>query len=418
MIRAIFIIMTVLLSGNLQSQTISQWRGAQRNGIYQENNLQKEWPEGGATEIWSTDQVGTGWGSASVTKDGVYLTGKIDTIEYCSKVDLEGSLVWQVAIGKAWLGSYSDARSTPTVIDNKVYVISGQGMIACLDAATGEFIWSLDGYSKFEGYHTMWGVCESPLIVGNRLIYTPGGDQTTMVALDKETGETVWMSESLKDSTGYVSPLLINHNGREIITTILANYFIGVDAGNGEILWNFKYYDLKWEQDHWYSPIININTPVYSNGKIYIAKGYNHLGALFTLAEDGSDVSLVRTDSVLDVHLGGMVLHDGSLYGANWLNNSDGNWCNIDWESGRVNYEFHWQSKGSIIMADGLFYCYEEKRGNVALVRPHDSEFDIVSSFRIGKGSGPHWAHPVIRDGRLYIRHGKFLMAFNIAEEQ
>jgi outer membrane protein assembly factor BamB len=417
MIRIIFLLLAIQFPTNLLSQHISQWRGASRNGIYNESNLLKEWPEEGPEELWSIDLVGTGWGSASVTDEGIYLTGKMDTLEYCSKVDLEGRLIWQTPIGRAWWGSYSDARSTPTVIDQKVYVISGMGVIACLEAATGDKIWSLDGYNKFEGHYTDWGVCESPLIIGDRLIYTPGGAQTTMVALDTKTGETVWTSESLQDSTGYVSPMLINHNGRAIITSILANLFIGVDAGDGEILWRYKYSDLKWNNDHPYTPIINCNTPVYDNGKIFISKGYNHLGALFSLTEDGSGVSLERTDSVFDVHIGGMVLYEGSLYGANWLNNSDGNWCSIDLETGKVNYEFHWQSKGSTIMADDMLYCYEEKRGHVALVRPSSSEFDIVSSFRIGKGSGPHWAHPVIRDGRLYIRHGKVLMAYDISSD-
>jgi len=409
------IILAILLPMHIQAQVVSQWRGAQRSGIYQESNLMKEWPEEGPAELWSTDQIGTGWGSASVSDEAIYIIGTKDTLEYCSKIDLKGELIWQVTVGPGWMGSYRDAKTTPTVIGNKVYVINTRGRISCLDASSGFTIWTVDGYNKYEGYCTEWGVCESPLIIDNMIVYTPGGDSTTMVALDRETGETVWMSESLRDSTAYVSPLLIQQDDMEIICSISANYFFGIDARGGNVLWKYKYYDLKWNQDHTYTPIINCNTPVYKDGKIYIAKGYDHYGAQFTLEQNGSAIELIRIDSVLDVHFGGMILYEGYLYGANWLNNSNGNWCCVDWESGEVKYETHWNSKGSIIMADDMLYCYEEKRGNMALVRPNPEKFDMVSSFQITKGRGPHWAHPVIRDGVLYVRHGNTLMAYDIS---
>ena len=156
-----------------------------------------------------------------------------------------------------------------------------------------------------------------------------------MVALNKTTGKTIWKTESLQDSTAYVSPILINYEGKQIIATITANYFFGVNASNGNILWKFKYSDLKWRQTHWYSPIINCNSPLYHDGKIFITKGYNHKAALFSLSEKGEKITLLRTDTVLDVHIGGMVLKDGYLYGSNWINNRTGNWCCIELETGK-----------------------------------------------------------------------------------
>lgn len=396
------------------SQVQSEWRNLGRTGIYNETGLLKEWPEDGPPMLWSDNKIGTGWGSVSVTDEGIYIVGKLENDEYCSKLNLKGQLIWQRNFGRAWDGSYPDARSTPTIVDNKVYVISGLGDIACLDAISGKVLWTVDGYTKFDGSSTMWGVCESPLIVNNNMIYTPGGSKTTMVALDKDSGKTVWMSESLKDSTAYVSPLLVEHGGKKIITSILANYFFGVDAENGEILWKYKYYDLKWKQTHHYSPIINCNTPLFDNGMIFISKGYNHLAALFSLNKSGTEINLIRTDSLLDVHIGGMVLHEGYLYGSNWLNNSNGNWCCINWITGEKKYETHWANKGSIILADGMLYCYEERTGNIALVEANPSGFNIISSFKVPLGSGPYWSHPVIKKGVLYIRHGDVLMAYDI----
>jgi outer membrane protein assembly factor BamB len=135
---------------------------------------------------------------------------------------------------------------------------------------------------------------------------------------------------------------------------------------------------------------------------------------MLSLNPDGTDVSVKWTDSELDVHHGGVVLVDGFIYGSNWLSNSDGNWCCLDWDSGKKMYEQDWKCKGSIISADGMLYIYDEKSGFVGLVRPDPAKFDLVSSFKIKEGTGPHWAHPVIHNGNLFIRHGKVLMVYNI----
>jgi outer membrane protein assembly factor BamB len=94
--------------------------------------------------------------------------------------------------------------------------------------------------------------------------------------------------------------------------------------------------------------------------------------------------------------------------------NSKGNWVCLEWETGEVMFEQEWITKGSIVSADGMLYCYEERSGNVALVKPNPEKFDVISTFNIQAGSGPHWAHPYIADGKLLMRHGNVLMIFNI----
>ena len=148
---------------------------------------------------------------------------------------------------------------------------------------------------------------------------------------------------------------------------------------------------------------------------IYVTGGYDHGGFMLELSEEGNDVSVLWYDPVLDVHLGGVVLVDGYIYGSSWINNSNGNWVCLDWESGQVMYEEHWSCKGSVISAEGLLYICEEKRGNVGLLRPNPEKFDLISTFRVQEGSGPHWAHPAIHEGKLYLRHGNALMAYHIS---
>jgi outer membrane protein assembly factor BamB len=157
-----------------------------------------------------------------------------------------------------------------------------------------------------------------------------------------------------------------------------------------------------------------MNTPLFYNNEIFITSGYNHPSFMFSLAEDGRSVSLKWTNSDLDCHFGGVVKVGDYVYGSNWINNANGNWVCVDWNTGKTMYETKWFNKGPIISADGLLYCYEEKTGNLALVKPNPEKFDVISSFKIEKGEEPHWAHPAIYDGKLFVRHGEYLAVYNL----
>jgi outer membrane protein assembly factor BamB len=398
----------------LKSQEIAQWRGPHRSGVYNETNLLKKWPAEGPELLWSVDKLGKGLSSVSVYKNVIYITGKKEKFDYITALGKNGKIKWQKQYGLSWDKSYPASRCTPTIENNKIYVISGKGEIVCLDAQNGDIKWSVDGFNKFEGKQGLFGIAESPLLFENKVFFTAGGDRTTIVALDKNNGNTVWESKSIQDSTAYVSPLLINHGNKNIFVNITANYLFGVNQTDGEILWKTKYSDIDpplWDPA---APILNATTPVFENGYLYITSGYDHVGVMFKLSPDASNITRVWTDTTLDNHIGGVVLVNGYIYGASWIEHRFGNWCCLDIKTGKVMYEKKWECKGSIISADGMLYCYEEKRGNLALVKASPEDFKIISSFRIKQGSGPHWAHPVINNGVLYIRHGEVLMAYDI----
>ncbi|HEY3371343.1 MAG TPA: hypothetical protein VGK10_10870, partial [Prolixibacteraceae bacterium] len=158
----------------------------------------------------------------------------------------------------------------------------------------------------------------------------------------------------------------------------------------------------------------NTNTPLYDNNEIFITSGYDHPAIMLSLAPDGRSVSLKWTNADFDNHLGGVVKVGDAIFGSNWVGNGGGNWMCVDWASGKTMYETKWFNKGSIISADGLLYCYEEKTGNLALVRPNAEKFEVISSFKVNQGEGPHWAHPAIYDGKLLVRHGESLMVYNL----
>ncbi len=402
------------------TQSPSQWRGPGRSGMYNETGLLKVWPVEGPALLWSAEGIGKGYSSAVSDGIAIYVTGIKDSTDVITAISLEGKILWKTPFGPAWSGSFPETRTTPTVDGEFIFVISGGGTVACIGKHDGKIKWSVNGLGKFEGRYGQWGVCESPLVTGNKIIYTPAGPKTTMVALDKNSGETIWQSPSLNDTGSYVSPKLIRYGNKDIIVTLINKYLLGVDLANGNILWTFDYSAYMPERSLkiWPgAPKTNTITPLFDNGSLYITAGYDHVGVMFKLSDDAGSISKVWTDTVMDCHHGGVIALDGYIYGSNWIDNSKGNWCCIDWKTGKPMWQEKWFTKGPIISADGMLYCLEEKNGNIGLVNPDPQKFTLISSFKAPLGKGPFWAHPSVYNGILYIRHGDVLMAYDIRKK-
>jgi outer membrane protein assembly factor BamB len=401
----------------INAQTTNEWRPEHRTGVSSEKGLLKTWSETGPQMLWMNQELPTGFSSVTFGNNSIYLTGNIDKNDILVALDTLGKIKWQTPYGLSWNESYPDSRCAPTVEGDKVYVTSGTGDLACIDGKKGSIIWSLKASEKYKGTFGPWGIAESVIIDGDKLYFTVGGPETMTIALNKNNGKLIWKSESLNDRPGYVSPILINYSGKKMLINVSASYIFAVDPAAGKIVWKVKHLDInsaksKAEWDD--APAIKCVTPLYSDGKIYVTGGYNHGGIMLSLTDGGNNAKVLWTDDVLDVHHGGVVLVNGFIYGSNWISNNDGNWCCIDWKTGAKKYEEHWKCKGSIISAEGLLYIYDERSGNVGLVKANPEKFDLISNFKISKGSGPYWAHPVIHNGTLYMRHGKVLMAYNI----
>ncbi len=408
------------LSQAVFSQTPAQWRGPDRSGVYNETSLLKEWPAEGPALLWSAEGIGKGYSSAVSDGNAVYVTGMKDSTDILTALSPEGKILWQTPFGPSWFGSFPETRCTPTVEGDFIYLVSGGGTVACVFKTNGKIKWSVKGLEKFEGRYGQWGVCESPLMAGNKVIYTPAGPKTTIVALDKNTGETIWQSASLNDTGSYVSPRLIHFGNKDIIITVINKFLFGTDLSNGNILWSFDYGNYMPEKGVkiWPgAPKTNTITPLFDQGFLYITGGYNHVGVMFRLSDDASGITRTWTDTVLDCHHGGVVLVNGFIYGSNWIDNSKGNWCCLDWKTGKLMWEEKWFTKGPVIFADGMLYCLEEKSGNVGLVKPDPQKFTLISSFKTSLGKGPWWAHPSVYKGVLYIRHGDVLMAYDIRKK-
>lgn len=412
------LLMGVIAIGASAQVTPYGWRGPEHNGNYPDKGLLNQWPAEGPKMVFETLDAGKGYSTPLVVGDKILLTGlnEDETQEMLNCYNLKGEKQYSVAYGKPWKQSYPEARTTPAVADGKAYVVSGMGEVVCIDVTTGKIVWSVDGGTVYSRKTGNWGTSECPLVYDNKVIYTPCGDVTTMVALDKNTGKEIWKTRPLGDYSGYVSPILIEYKGKRQIVGSTALNAIGVNPDTGEIEWTFDNWGPKYTGIPSRFQNIAPNSALYKDGKIFFCHGYDINGFQLKLSDDLKSVTCVWRTETLDTHHGGYVLVNGKIYGSNWVNNNDGNWCCLDWETGETNYEQKWNGagKGSIISADGKLYCYDERRGNVAIVTPRSDKFEVVSSFRVAKGSGPYWAHMSIDNGILYLRHGEYFAAYKI----
>jgi outer membrane protein assembly factor BamB len=394
----------------------AQWRGPGRDGIYPDSNLMKKWPDNGPELLMKTAGIGSGFSSAVISDGIIYVTGKIDTLDYLSAIGKEGEILWQVPYGKAWTKTRADSRCTPTVDEDRVYVMSGTGQLSCVNAMTGEKKWGLDVDSEFEAEYHLFGLAESPLIVDDLVISIPGGKKTTMVALNKMTGETVWQSRSIDGRRSYASPVLYEYKDIRLILGFTSKDLIAVNPEDGEIWWTYPYFLHSVEEGVDEIGINMTNTPIFKDNEIFITSGYNIPAVMLEMAEDGRSVSEKWLNPTLDNHHHGVVLVDGYIYGSNYYHNRFGKWVCVKWENGEVMYVTDWNNKGTMIYADGLLYVYDEKSGYVGLVKPDPDRFEVISSFQNKDGKGPHWAHPSIYNGKLLIRHGDVLKVYDISD--
>jgi outer membrane protein assembly factor BamB len=407
-LKTTFCLITCLLvnSNFILGQQISQLRGNNRDGVYDGTNLLESWPESGPQMKWVAEKFGTGFSAPTVTKSAIYVTGKIDSMEYLTAFDKTGQQKWQTQIGKVWNGTFADSRCTPTADENEVYVTDSYGTVYCFSAKDGKKIWSNEVFKNVGGAYGGWGITESLLLVDDKVIFTPGGPNTTVVALNKKTGVLAWKSESLKDTTDYASPISVLFNGKKVIFTALKNNALAVDAENGKLLCKYEF-----DKDRQPS---NVNTPLYKDGKVLFVAGWDAYSYMLELSKDFSKFNLVWRDTIMDSEYGYVVLKDGNLYGSNFIDQRSGNWFCTDWNTGKLKYEAKWETKGTNCIAGNMLYCLDEKKGNLALVKANPEKFEIISQFKLPKGTGPCWANPVIDDGILYVRRGNTLMAFNI----
>jgi len=372
--------------------------------------LLKLWTEKGPELLWSFEGLGFGHSSVAVANDKVYVAGIRDTISSVGTLytfDLNGKLLWQKDYGKDFTMNFHGTRSTPVVVDDLIYIESGMGAVYCLSSETGDQVWAVD-FIKDLGVDSviLFGYSESVLIDGDNLICVPGGKENNVVALNRFTGKKIWSSPGNEEIATYNSPILINHNGVKLVIEMTSHSIMGIDAETGQKYWRVE----QTQQNK-----IHANTPLYFDGKLVIASAGRETTSgmvQLQLSADGKNAEVTWRNKKLTNLMGGLVRIDTCLYGSAYLKND---WQVINWNTGEMTVQNKDLGGGSIIYADGLFYCYAENDGEIALVNASPEKFEIISRFKVPLGTDQHWARLVIKDGRLYIRHGNALMTYKIS---
>jgi len=394
-------IIAMLFPVMLHAQKNSQWRGENRNGMYNETGLLKFWPAGGPQLLWKYEGLGESYASVAIANGKIYLTGQFDGNLILFVLDLKGQLLNKKEVGKEWNTNHTGSRCTITVNDGKLYINNSLGQMYCLDEATLKEVWTKNLLTDFDGKNLMWGMTESPLIVGDKIYATPGGVKHNMVALNKNTGALIWSSPGLGTTSAYCSPLYIGDQSVPMVVTATFKDIIAFHANTGKVIWSHPQVNFR---------NIHPNTPVYHNGMILSTTGYKGGTMLLRLKDGGKSVEQVWMNNDLDNQMGGVIKIGDYVYASGHENRY---WYCIDWKTGKTMYNGGDIGECNVISADGMLYVYSAK-GEMMLVKPDPDKFVMVSSFKVTLGDGPHWAHPVIHQGVLYIRHGNALMAYKI----
>jgi outer membrane protein assembly factor BamB len=398
-----------------------QWRGPDRNGVSKETGLLAKWPKDGPKLVWEAKGAGRGYGTAAISQGKFYVLGDApstakDKDEYLTCFDdKSGKQIWQTKLGPAYhphgSDSWNSSRSTPTVDDDRVYVVTPQGVVFCLNSATGKVQWKKEfkdfGGNKGDG----WGYSESVLIDGEKLICTPGGKKTTMLALNKKTGSEIWKATWAEDrGAGHASVMPTVVGGTRVYVQSTAGGVIGVRAKDGKLLWNF--------------PIDRttavIPTLIVRGDLVFFDAGYGRGGALLKQVATNGDVKVEKIyglEKALANKHGNLVLVGDYLYGDT---EDQGRPFCAEFMTGKVRWKGPKEGRpsgsgsASIIAADSHLYI-RYASGTMVLAPATPEGYKEISSFKVpGSGERPDWSHPVIANGRLYLREQDRILCYSI----
>ena len=387
-----------------------QWRGPNRDDNSTETGLLKTWPKDGPKLVWMNKDVGLGYSGYSIVGDTLYTMGSRDAVEFVIAVNVKnGKEKWSAEAGPLLTNGWGDGpRSTPTVSGDRVYAMSGKGHLTCLNAADGKQIWKAT-MEEIGGKVPGWGYTESVLVDGDLVICTPGGAQGTIAAFNKNTGKIVWQSTEWTDPAQYSSVIAIDHNGARQLIQLTMQSVGAVNAKDGSLLWKVPFP----------GKTAVIPTPIFHDGHVFVAAGYGVGAKLIKIGEGNKaeDLNPEPNPNMINHH-GGVVLVNGNLYGYS----DKGGWTCLDFKTGTVKWQENAAlKKGAIHYADGKLYLLEENTGTIALIdaspdgwKEH-SRFTLTPQTTQRNPKGKVWTHPVVANGKLFLRDQELLFCFDVS---
>lgn len=398
-----------------------QWQGPDRTNVSKETGLLKSWPEGGPKLLWSFNKAGVGYSAPAIVGDRFYTMGARGESEFLIVLDVRtGKELWAKPIGPTFTfkkNEWGDGpRSTPTVDNDKIYALGAQGELACLDADSGKILWHHNLYKDYDGWvmdkygeeKTGWGYCEGPLVDGDQVVVTPGGDKGLLVAFNKQTGEEIWRSKEAKGKAPYSSIIVAEIGGVRQYIQEMDKGLVGVAAKDGRLLWH---YDKEFSD-------MAINTPIFHNGQIFVTAGWNQGCYLISPpSKEKGEITKIYEKKYSNEE-GGVVLVGEHIYG----HFDNKGWACLKFSDGEEAWlEKSKLGKGSLTYADGCLYCLSDADGVVALVVTdpvqawqETGRFTLPEKSEKRKPAARIWTHPVVSNSRLYLRDQELIFCYDV----
>lgn len=380
-----------------------QWRGPGRDGISKETGLLKQWPAEGPALIWKASGAGRGYSSFSIANGRMYTMGLRGEQEFIVAFDVAtGKEVWATAHPTAaFRNDRGDGpRGTPTIDGDRVYALGGNGDLSALDAKTGKLVWSKNVLKEFGGSNIRWGISESPLVMGNKLLVNAGGPGASIVALNKTNGSLIWKSQS--DEAGYSSGIPFQVNGGTQVVFFTAERAVGLDPNDGKLLWEYAKPS---------NNVANVATPVVRANRVFISSDYGTGGGVVEIKPDNKAQEVWFTKEMRTHHSSAVLIGD-HLYGF-----SSAILTAVKFDTGEIAWKDRSVGKGSLVYADGHLYCFSEN-GVVGLVEATPTGYKEKGRFKIQQDQLPTWTHPVVAGGRLYLRDQDTIYAYDVREKK
>jgi len=379
-----------------------QWRGPNRDGISKETGLLKQWPAEGPPLVWKATGAGRGYSSFSIANGKLYTLGLRGDREFVVAFDVAtGKEAWATPHGSAFHNDRGDGpRGTPTVDGDRVYALGGNGDLSALDAKTGKLVWTKNVLEAFGGSNITWGISESPLVLGNKVLVNAGGQGASIVALNKSDGSVIWKSQS--DEAGYSSAVPLELNGITEVVFFTARRAIGLDAKDGRLLWEYSKPS---------NNTANVATPIVRANRVFISSDYGTGGGVVEIKPDNKAQEIWFSKDMRNHHSSSVLIGD-YLYGF-----SASILTAIKFDTGEMAWRDRSVGKGSLVFADGNLYLFSEN-GVVGLAEATPAGYKEKGRFRIQQGSLPTWTHPVVAGGLLYLRDQDTIYAFDVREKK
>lgn len=387
------------------AQEWSQFRGPNRDNLSAETGLLTEWPDAGPKLLWTAHDVGKGYSTVSISKGVIYTAGNNGDDENVIALDEKtGNNLWTTRNGDAYHQGRGDGpRGTPTVDGNLLFLLGGGGNLCCVDLRTHDTVWQRNILKDYGAGNITWGISESVLIDGDRLICTPGGSDATIIALDKHTGEEIWKSLLKgKDRAGYSSAVIATIGGVRQYVQFTGRGTVGIRAEDGKFLWR---------NNRSANGTANCAAPLLFDDHVFTASGYGTGGALVKLIPEGdtTEAEFIYHTPDMKNHHGGMVLVDGHIYGSN-----NATLICLEFLTGKVKWKNRSVGKGSLAYADGHLYLRSEQ-GPIALIEANPEKYVEKGRFEQPERSDEKaWSHPVVAGGRLYLRDMDVLLCYDL----